>query len=1206
MSFRRLWLVTQLDLRESLRRPFFWFWVIFMAWNAWMVSRGEWLVRSNSTSMGGNLAFVNSEFQIAYVAAIMGFFILSFFVAIAAGTPLIRDAENKVGEVLHATPLSPGEYVWGKFLGAFASTLGVLALFVAMTILFTHGMPNPERPEAYGPFALRIYVVPILVILVPAALFIAGAAFALGRFSGNPILVFFLPVAGFLYYWAFFWGYNPPDLSRSANFWLQMTDPSGFRWLRQTYLTVDRGIAYYNTRPIDWSAAYLLSRLGIATVGLLLVDLSRRHFASRLKTARKTPRWRRRWLQNTLPEAPPLTSAPAAEPLAGLGMARRSRGALSGTLTVARFEIKELFSHPALYILSFILLALISAFFANQFENEFQTGVYLTPGVAAAGSLNILTASLLLLLLFYTVESLRREPATGAAAVIYASPVRTTSLLLGKVLANGVVVLVVLLATLITAWTVMRNQGGVVDMDLAPFLIVWGLLLTPTVILWVSFLLAAYAVTRSQYGAYAAGFVALGLTIWALVEGNMTWIGNWALFGAVNWTDMGLFPMDRAALVLNRLLVLGLAALLLYLAFRLFARQDRDPLHPLFGRQPGQRRRTLLTALLLAAVPLALGYALWAQVNRGYQGGAALRHREDYWRFNHATWLDQPVPYIANVEMDLDLEPATRSFRASGHYDLRNEHDHPLPWFPVTTGMHWKGLSWTLNGKPFQPEDSHGLQVFRLERPLPTGGTLRLGFRYRATLLAGISRNGGEIPLGEFITPAGGIVTGRNPDFVPVVRYIPTIGADPEIPREAERRAHQPRTFPPGWHRGITQAEIDRSAFTHRLRITLPAEYMLTSTGVLAGNEVRDGRRTLVWVTDYPVRVWNIAFGRWQERRGNNGTVIYHHPGHTYNLDGMLEALDGARRHFDEWFHPYPWRELRLNEFPNLAQYGRGNATNIFFAEGIGFLARSMPDQDAAFWITAHEAAHSWWGHIVQDGEGPGGIVMSEGTAQFATRLLIEELRGPQPSIGFAVRDETAYGEFRQPSDEKPLAGTYRFRPGDPVVIYNKGAWVMWMLMNQMGRERFFEGTRDYFRTYHGNPDHPVVQDFVAVMRRHAPDEAAYDDFVRQWFFDVVIPEYQLADAKKEPRAGEWEVTVRVKNAGTGRMPVEVAAVAGPRWGEDGRVSPDYKDARVTLVLGAGEEKLARIRCPFEPQAVLVDPDADVLQLQRQAAAARL
>jgi hypothetical protein len=1205
LSFRRLWLVTQLDLRESLRRPFFWFWVVFMGWNAWMVSRGQWLVQSNSTSLGGNLSYVNSEFQIAYVCAVMGVFVLSFFVAIAAGTPLIRDAENKVGEILHSTPLSPGEYVWGKFLGAFGTTLAALALFVAMTILFTHGMPNAERPEAYGPFSLRVYVVPVLIILVPTALFIAGLAFAIGRISGRAILVFFLPVAVFVFYWYFFFGWRIQAMEPAARFFFQMIDPAGFRWLRQTYLTVDRGIAYYNHQPIVWSAAYLLSRLGVAAVGLLLVDLSRRHFANRLKTARKAPGWRRLWMRNPQAEAP-AAPVPTLAPLGVLGMSSRAGGRLSGLLTVARFEVKELFSHPALYILVFVILDLVALFFVDLADPETQTAIYLTPGVAAAGSLGILTVSLLLLLLFYTVESLRREPATGAAAVIYPTQVRTSSLLLGKTLANGVVVLMALLATLVTAWLVMVNQGGVIGMKLWPFLLVWSLLLAPTVILWVSFLLAVYGMTRSQYGTYAAGFAALGLSAWAIATNRMTWVTNWALFNGLNWTDMDVFPLDRAALVLNRLMALGLSALFLYLAFRLFARRERDPLHPLFGRRPGERRRTLLTAAVLAVVPLALGFTLWSQVNGGYQGGPVRRHREDYWRFNHATWLNEPVPYLANVELDIDLEPASRDFRVSGFYDLRNDQERPLPWFPATTGMHWRGLSWTLNGKPVHPEDSHGLQVFRLGRPLAPGGLLRLGFRYEGKLMPGISRNGGPTGLGEFITSAGGVVTARNPDFVPVIKYDPVIGADPQNPLESERRGHQPRTFAPGWYRGITEAELDKSSFTHRLRITLPAEYMLTSTGALASNEVRDGRRTEVWVTDYPVRVFNIAFGRWQEKRGKNGTVVYHHPEHGYNVDSMLEALDGARQYFPQWFHPYPWRELRLNEFPNLEQYGRGNATNIFFSEGIGFLTQRLPDQDPAFWIAAHEAAHSWWGHVVQDGEGPGGIVMSEGTAQFSTRLLVEKLRGQQPSIAFAVRDETDYGEFRQPSDEKPLAGTYRFRPGDNVVIYNKGSWVMWMLMNRMGRERFFEGTRDYFRTYHNNPDHPVIQDFVAVMRRHAPDPAAFDDFARQWFFGIVIPEYQLSDAKKVQQGGEWEVTVRVRNAGTGRMPVEIAATAGWRWGDDGKVSPDYKDARVTLVLGAGEEKVARIRCPFEPEQVVMDPDANVMQLQRQAAAARL
>lgn len=1198
MSFRRLWLVTQLDLQETLRRPFFWFWVCFMGWNAWMVSRGTWLVQSNSTSLGGNLSYVNSEFQIAYVAAIMGFFVLSFFVAIAAGTPLIRDAESKVGEVLHSTPLSPGEYVWGKFLAAFAACLGVLALFIVMTIAFTHGMPNPERPEAYGPFSLRIYVMPILIILAPATLFVAGLAFWLGRISGRPILVFFLPVAGYLFFWSFYWGWNPPELSQTARFWSQMFDPSGFRWLRHTYLTVDRGIEYYNTTPIRWAPSYLLSRLGVGLVGLLFVDLARRHFAGRLKTARKPPFWDR-WRRKTA-EAP--ATAPTMAPLGVLGMTSRTRSRLSGTLAVARFELAELFSHPALYILIPILLSLVSLWFVNMFYDDFGSPSYLTPGTAAAGTLELLAVCLLLLLLFYTVESLRREPATGAAAVVYTTPVRTTSLLLGKALANAVVVAVALLATLLTAAVVLRNQGSVVEMDLMPFLLIWGLLLTPTVILWVSFLLAAYAVTRSQYGTYGAGFAVLGLTAWSVARDHLNWVGNWALVGdPVLWTDMGVLPIDREALVLNRLMALGLAALFLYLAFRLFSRQDRDPLHPLFGRRPGERRRTLLTAGALALVPLSLAFVLWGEINRGFQSGAVLKQREDYWRYNHTTWLDEPVPYITNMDMDIDLKPDTRSFRVNGFYDLRNEHPQALPWFPVTVGTTWKGLSWTLNGRPFQPEDSHGLHVFRLPRPMATGDTVRLGFRYEGALLPGISRRGGEIPQLEFITSAGGSVTGRNSEFVPVVRYDPTIGVE-----EEEERRHEPKSFPPGWHQGITQAELDRSSFTHRVRVTLPAEYMLTSTGSLASNEVRDGRRTVVWVTDYPVRVFNIAFGRWAERRGKNGTVIYYHPEHTYNLDALQASLDGARQYFSEWFHPYPWRELRLNEFPGLVNLARGNATNIFFSESIGFLSRPTPETDAAFLVGAHEAAHSWWGHVVQDGEGPGGVVMSEGTAHFATAMLFETMRGPRSRIGFVTRGETFYGEFRQPSDEKPLAETYRHRPGDTAVIYDKGGWVFWMLMELMGREAFFEGTRDYFRIYHNNPDHPVVQDFVAVMRRHAPDKAAFDDFARQWFYSIVIPEYQLFDAESVEKGGAWEVTVRVKNAGTGRMPVEVAAMAGPRWGDDGQPHPELKDARVTLVLGAGEEKVATIRCPFQPELVVVDPDAKVMQLQRQAAAARL
>jgi hypothetical protein len=38
------------------------------------------------------------------------------------------------------------------------------------------------------------------------------------------------------------------------------------------------------------------------------------------------------------------------------------------------------------------------------------------------------------------------------------------------------------------------------------------------------------------------------------------------------------------------------------------------------------------------------------------------------------------------------------------------------------------------------------------------------------------------------------------------------------------------------------------------------------------------------------------------------------------------------------------------------------------------------------------------------------------------------------------------------------------------------------------------------------------------------------------------------------------------------------------------------------MVLGPGESQSVRIECVFEPERILVDPDARVLQLRRDAA----
>jgi aminopeptidase N len=234
--------------------------------------------------------------------------------------------------------------------------------------------------------------------------------------------------------------------------------------------------------------------------------------------------------------------------------------------------------------------------------------------------------------------------------------------------------------------------------------------------------------------------------------------------------------------------------------------------------------------------------------------------------------------------------------------------------------------------------------------------------------------------------------------------------------------------------------------------------------------------------------------------------------------------------------------------------------------------------------------------------------MLAEGAANFATLMLIDQLRGPQARQYLSERMEAEYGERRMPSDELPLARTVERegRPGDVIVVYNRGGWAMWMLYQKMGKEPFLKGVQEFFRIYHNNLDHPVVDDFVAVLRPYAADKAGFDELVRQAFYETSAPEYHIEEKKKVRAGGEWEVTLKVVNAGTGRYPVEVAAARGERFDDKGRYSPEYKDVRARVVLGPGESQVIKLRCSFEPERAVVDPDVQVLQLQRRAATVRL
>lgn len=1203
----RLLAVARMEWKQTLRRPMVWVLILVLGLMLFGLSRGNVTISTGDSSVGGDKAWVNSEFNLAFLTAIIGFMLYTFFVAIAAGMSVLRDDETRVSELLHSTALRPSEYIWGKFLGVLSVFGLVMLLHLTFSIFTFQILPVERADEIRGPFVFGNYLLPLLEFTLPLVLFMAAMCFAVGERTRKPILVFLFPVAVFLACIFFLWNWSPNWLDPRINQLLMVLDPTGFRWLSETWLDVDRGVEIYNTTSLGLDGVFWTNRLLILLLSVTVLLASVRHCARAiggdLPETRISRFFSRRAARRQEREsAKGAAVLDTSEPLATLEMTQRRPGLLHGIRQVLRAELRELRNQPGLYL--FAPLILLQVWGTSVLAiGAFDTPLLNTPGLLAIRSFNTLTLLIGFLLLFYTVESLEREKSTGFDSILNATPLSNASMLFGKSLANAFVGLVVVAGAFLGAVITLLVQGTV-GLELWPFFVSWGLLLFPTFVFWSAFCSMLHALTRDRYATYAFALAALALSGYLQLRGHMTWVWNWNLWNAVRWSDFGTFELNARQLLLNRLLVLGAAVLFLTVAVRFYGRRDLDAARILHRLRPKPLVRGGLRLLPFALVPIVLGVMLGMQVRDGFQSERAENEAKDYWRKNFATYRDWKTPAVEHIDVDLKLEPEQRAFEVAGMYRFHNHRDEELRELLITPGSHFENLEFTLDGNAVEPEDRSGLRVFRLDPPLPPDARLELGFSHSGRFPDGATRNGGG--TGVFILPSSVVLHTFGTSFLPIPGYIEGIGVD-------EDNSFESKDYPDDfWEEELEPAFGLATPFTTRVRIDVPEDFIANSIGVIEDERLTGGRRVVTWVSDHPVRLLNVVAGKWAVREGD-GTKLFYLPEHDYNVEEMSDALDAARRYYSEWFYPYPWRELKVSEFAAHADYAQGFPTNITFSEGIGFLTDSTPESAVAFMVTAHEAAHQWWGNILTPGNGPGGNILSEGMSHYSTLLLHEQILGLRQRIGFAKTIEDRYNQQRRADSERALVKIDGTRAGDGTVTYDKGGWVMWMLHNLIGREQALAGLQEFIRRYKDGPDFPVMQDLVESLRPFAPDPEAFQDFVDQWFFDVVVPEYRLSDAEVTESNDSWTLEVTVENVGTGTMPVEIAAESGARWPdtEDGEATSseprdEYRAQRQRVVLGPDASQTLTFVLDFEPQRVTVDPDALVLQLRRSAALLRL
>ncbi len=1205
---RRIWLIARQDFFTYLRRPMIWVWIVLVCLAYFGIASGNVKIStSGDSAIGGSKAFVNSEFENARLASAMTMIVHGFFVSVLFGMAVMHDFDSGIMPILHSSRLRLLEYLCGKFLGC---TFIVLFALLAITLLsasFCSVTLFPERKEYFAPFVWGNYWNPLLKLVLPALLLIAAISFSLGTLTRKSVLVFVFPLALLVVCGFFLNEWSPLWLSPQMNHVLNCIDPFGSRWLNEVYFKVDRGVEFYNTQAMTMETGFFLSRLVMAGLGIVILAVTIPLFRRQLTGAKHGPLSAINEVSLGHQERMAQASLALQTGLSSLGMTQQRKVWWRDVLNIGWYELRELRSSPSLYI--FVPLILIQAI-GSAFFNE---GAFNTPLLHTAGTLATLEMAILsllgcLLMMFHTVESQLRERTRRLAPILYSTQVSSFSILLGKSLANVAIGVAIMAATFVACWVVLLIQGKT-PFELRPFLLLWGLVLMPTYLFWSAFVTFALVSTRNRYTAYAIAGIALVGTLYLQLSGKMTWLWNWNAGNVIRWSDISVLEMDRTSLILNRVFVLGLTVLLFFAATMFFWRRGGDAVQIATRLSFWRMAGVALRSAAFVVLPLIVGVVLWQNVRHGFQGRANLNKETDYWRQNVETWKGVEPLSVDAVDVQMTLQPAEQSLNVNGLLRLTNDSKKKIDRFALTRGAHWKNVSWKFDGTKtsssekipaaeelptYVPEDRSGLCVFELPSPLEPGESTLLRYSFNGKYPDGSSKNGGG--ANEFILPSGVVLTSFSSAFFPTPGFAEGVGFEPN--KEPEPKIYAKDFF----EEQLKPFAGNGDHFHVRTTITGPTEFTFNGVGVKQSESENNGLRTVVWESDSPVSFFNVVGGKWKVHKTDQAE-IYYSDKHPYNIEEISQALDAARIYYSRWFAPYPWKELKLSEFPSMASYAQGFATNITFSESIGFLTKEKPGADVAFMVAAHEAAHQWWGNILVPGKGPGGNILSEGMAHFSTGLLFEQIKGLRGRISFFETIEKQYNDRRSPDSERPMPEIDGSKDGDTTVTYDRGGWVFWMLLNEMGRDDCLLGLQSFVAKYSKKTDdYPVIQDFVSHMRPFAKNQESFDAFVNQWIFDKVVPEYKFGNVEKVADGEKWIVKGTVKNVGTGTTQLEICASTNDRWIEN-ESNPDYKNARTTVTLGAGETKPFEIVCPFNPGQVIVDPDFLILQLNRKLAA---
>ncbi|WP_432711694.1 M1 family aminopeptidase [Pedobacter sp.] len=1099
--------VIKFELRYRLNRPATYiYFVIFLLLSFLAVS---W----DGINIGGDIGKIkqNSSIVLFGIAGTLSIIPGIFFASAVMGVPILRDFEHKMESLIFTTNLTKFNYLAGRFLGSFFILLLISTGNLIGTFLGCQ-MPWLDQDTLLS-VGIGQYISPWLILIVPNIFVCSCIFFASGALSRKMLFVYLQAIVLIaIYLIAGTLIGDVENIEKAGIF-----DPFGYyAFTAETrYWTV----AEKNLLSVPFTGYLLLNRLlwmGLAVlVAIILFVLFKfRSIPSALFKRKKAK-----------------TQENVAAILAPIPFVKPSYSSnFKKITTLASLYFKEIIrSIPFIGIgLIGLIILLVDAQYASQWNGQ---DLYPVTSMIAGFVAEEIFPIIAIMTLFYAGEMVWREKQLNFHQIYDSLPISLSVPIISKFIALAGMILVYILC-FIPIGIALQLFKGFTNIEFDVYFLVLLSRLYISMLIYLAIMLFMQSIVNNKFLGFALSVL---LYMYILFSSQMKVFNNLLIPNSGNlgnYSDMNGFALGMEKFVVLKLYWVGIGIILLVLAVMFSQRGTETSLKSRMGNFKQRFKRSQLVYLSLGALlTLAMGsyYLYNISVLNTYNHPEWVKDQQaSYEKTLKATYGKTLQPSVSDIVAKVELYPNNGDLALTAKITYKNLMPYKISQLllqmPGDDDLTFSKMEFSVPMRLVKKYKDHKFMVYQLQSPLAPGDSLYLQLEGRRNV-KGFKNQNSNVSYAE------------NGTFINNFDIFPQFGYNREL-ELAETKDRKKR--------GLKEQEglppIDdqqgrlHNLFGQRGRTNLDitigtlANQTAISPGYLIKTWKENDRAYFHYKMDKPIfNFFNIISGKYEVKKQKWNDVnleIYYHKSHPFNIDVMFASLKKGLDYNTKNFGPYLYQQVRIIEFPRYRSFAQSFSNTIPFSESIGFIFKNAPEKlDMGYYVTAHELAHQWWGHLVAESGNVGNQMYSEGLSQYAALMLLKQTL-PIEELSRYLKYELD-GYLRGRSTEKKKENSLDQTDGQGYIHYQKGTLAYFALQDYIGEENVNKALKKLVTNYGNTDNYLTTNVLTAYFKEVTPDSLKY--VVDDLFSKITLFENRVINPTAKKVGNMFEVSIPVQ-----------------------------------------------------------------------------